>query len=172
MMAAWGGDAKVLIAVHSETGHTRALGEAVRAGAASVEGVEVVVREVGSVTEGDVRGAAGILIGTPVHWQTMSAEAKKLLDRMGGWMGKELGEGKTGGAFCTSGSASNGADTTRMGVVAALLSMRFVVVGGVIEGGFGSVGAQAYGEVGEEEKAEGRRFGERFARVTLRMHQK
>jgi hypothetical protein len=87
-------------------------------------------------------------------------------------LGKEFGEGKTGGVFCTSGSASNGADTTRTGVIAALLSMRFVVVGGVLEGGYGSVGAQAFGDVGAAAKAEARRFGERFARITLKLHQK
>lgn len=170
MAAAWGAPVKVLIAVHSETGHTRALGEAVRAGASSVSGVEVVVRESAAVTVEDLKSADGILIGTPVHWQTMSVETKKLLDRMGERLGKEFGEGKTGGVFCTSGSASNGADVTRMGVIAALLSMRFVVAGGVLEGGYGSQGAQASGEVGEAAKAEARRFGERFARITLKMH--
>lgn len=168
---AWGGPLKVLIAVHSETGHTRALAEQAMAGAKSVGGVEVVLKNSSDVRAEDVQGAAGILIGTPVHWQTMSAETKKLLDRMGTWLGKEFGEGKTGGVFCTSGSASNGADTTRMGVIAAMLSMRFVVVGGVLEGGYGSLGAQAFGEVGDAAKAEARRFGERFARLTLKMHQ-
>lgn len=169
---AWGAPVKILVAVHSETGRTRALAEAVRAGAASVDGVEAVLKASGEARAEDVKAAAGILIGTPVHWQTMSAETKRLLDRMGEWLGKEFGEGKTGGVFCTSGAASNGADTTRMGVIAALLSMRFVVVGGVIEGGYGSAGAQAYGEVGDAEKAEARRFGERFARITLKMYQK
>lgn len=171
-VCAWGAPVKVLIAVHSETGHTRALAEAVRAGAAGVEGVEVVVKSSAEVKAEDVKGAAGIIVGTPVHWQTMSGETKRLLDRMGEWLGKDFGEGKTGGVFCTSGTASNGADTTRMGVIAALLAMRFVVVGGVLEGGYGSLGAQAFGEVGEAAKQEARRYGARFARLTVRMHQK
>jgi NAD(P)H dehydrogenase (quinone) len=132
----------------------------------------VVLKQSGEVTGEDVRGAGGVLIGTPVHWQTMSGETRKLVDGMGQWLGKELGEGKAGGVFCTSGTASNGADVTRLGVIAALLSMRFVVVGGVIEGGYGSLGAQGYGEIGEDERNEARRFGERFGRVVLKMHQK
>ena len=117
----------------------------------------------------EIRSADGILIGTPVHWQTLSAPVKTFLDRMGRVLGPAYGDGKTGGVFVTSGSPSNGADLARLDVIAALLSMRFVVVGGVIEGGYGSLGAQASGEVGAGAREDARRFGERFARVTAKM---
>ncbi len=159
---------RILIAVHSQTGHTRALAEAIRAGAA-IEGVEVAIRNAEEVKAEDVRAAAGILIGTPVHWQTPSAETKHLLDRMGEWLGKEFGEGKTAGVFCTSGSPSNGADLTRLSVIAALLSQRFVVIGGTLDGGYGSLGPQSAGAPDAAAGKDARAFGARFARLTLKL---
>ncbi len=163
--------ARILIAVHSETGRTAALAEAVREGAARVEGAAVISRRVGEASDEEIRSAAGIVVGTPVHWQTASAPAKAFLDRMGRVLGASYGEGKTGGVLVTSGSPSNGADLARLDVIAALLSMRFVVVGGVLEGGFGSLGAQAFGGISAEAREEARRFGERFARITLQMRE-
>ncbi len=164
-----GEPARILVAYHSETGNTAALAEAVREGAARVEGVQAAARRVEDVRDEEIRAAAGILIGTPVHWQTLSAPVKAFLDRMGRVLGPEYGEGKAGGVFVTSGSASNGADLARLDVIAALLSMRFVVAGGVIEGGYGSLGAQSFGGVSAAAREEARRFGERFARITVRM---
>ncbi len=161
--------ARILIAVHSETGRTAALAEAVREGASRVQGVRAAVRRIPDVRDEEIRAAAGIVVGTPVHWQTASAPAKAFLDRMGRVLGAGYGEGKTGGVLVTSGSPSNGADLARLDVIAALLSMRFVVVGGVQEGGFGSLGAQAFGEISAAAREEARRFGERFARITVRM---
>jgi NAD(P)H dehydrogenase (quinone) len=158
---------RILIVFHSETGNTRALAEAVREGAALVQGATVTLKRVEEVSEEEIRSAGGILIGTPVHWQTAAAPVKLFLDRMGRVLGPEYGEGKTGGVFVTSGSASNGADLARLDVIAALLSMRFVVAGGVIDGGYGSLGAQAYGAVTPAAREEARRMGERFARITL-----
>lgn len=160
---------RILIAFHSETGHTQTLAEAVREGAAGVEGVAVVLKRVQDVGDEEIRSARGILIGTPVHWQTPAAPVKSFLDRMGRVLGPEFGEGKTGGVFVTAGSPSNGADLARLDVIAALLSMRFIVAGGVLEGGYGSLGAQASGGVTPAARKEGSRFGERFARITAGM---
>jgi hypothetical protein len=62
----------------------------------------------------------------------------------------------------------------RMSAIAAFLAMRFVIVGGVNDEGFGSLGPQAVtgGEppgVSARELADARRFGERFARLTRQM---
>lgn len=166
----WGGEpVRILVAFHSETGHTAALAAAVAEGAARVEGAAVMARRLDEVLDEEIRGAHGILIGTPVHWQTQSGAAKAFLDRMGRVLGPEYGEGKTGGVFVTSGSASNGADLARLDVIAALLSLRFVVAGGVIEGGYGSLGAQATGGLTEAARQDARRFGERFAKITLQL---
>ncbi len=160
---------RILIVFHSDTGNTAALAEAVREGAAGVEGVSVAMKRVQEVRDEEIRAAGGILIGSPVHWQTLSAPVKSFLDRMGRVLPPDYGEGKLGGVFVTSGSPSNGADLARLDVIAALLSMRFAVIGGVLDGGFGSLGAQAFGSVTPAAREDARRFGERFARMAVRM---
>jgi NAD(P)H dehydrogenase (quinone) len=165
---------RILIAYHSQTGNTEKLAGAVREGAASVEGVEVVLRKVAEARDDDIVKADGILLGTPVHWGAMSADTRRFIDRMGevfAKAGKTWGEGRTAGVFCTAGSVSNGQDMTRLGAIAAFLAMRFVIIGGVNDDGFGSLGPQAVTGatppgVGERDRAEAKRFGERFARLT------
>lgn len=164
---AWGADpVRILIAFHSATGNTAALAEAVRDGAARVDNVTVIMRRVDEAADAEIRAAHGILVGTPVHWQTQAAAVKRFLDRMAEVLGPDYGEGRTGGVFVTSGSPSNGADLARLDVIAALLSMRFVIVGGVLEGGYGSLGPQSFGTLTRTARQEARRFGERFARIT------
>jgi len=165
----------ILIAYHSQTGNTAKLAAAVREGAASVAGVEVVLRSVEQTAAEDIVKSDGIVIGTPVHWGNLSAESKRFLDRIGealGKAGKTLGEGRTAGMFCTAGGISNGQEMARLAGIAAFLDMRFIVIGGVNDDGYGSLGPQAVTGgsppgVNDRDRAEARRFGERFARLTL-----
>ncbi len=169
---------RILVAYHSETGNTEALAKSVRDGAASVKGVEVTLRKMGDVKAEEIASADGVLIGTPVYWQNVSTETKRFLDRMGDVLskrGKELGEGRTAGVFCTAGEEASGKDLTRMQTIAAFLAMRLVAIGGVDEGGYGTLGAQATTGganpgVSDKGRAEARRFGERFARLTKQFH--
>ncbi len=168
---------RILIAYHSETGNTEKLADAVREGIASVPGVQAILRKVAGASAGDILAADGIVLGTPVHWGNLSAESKRFLDRVGevlGKAGKTFGEGRTAGVFCTAGSVSNGQDTARLGAIAAFLAMRFVIIGGVNDEGFGSLGPQAVTGasppgISGRDRAEARRFGERFARLTLQL---
>ena len=166
---------RILVAYHSQTGNTAKLAAAVREGAASVAGAEVLLRAVEEATTNDIVKSDGIVLGTPVHWGSLSAESKRFLDRVGEALGKAsktLGEGRTAGMFCTAGGVSNGQEMARLDGIAAFLHMRFVVIGGVNDDGFGSLGPQAVTGgsppgVSERDRAEARRFGERFARLTL-----
>ena len=168
---------RILIAYHSRTGNTEKMAAAVREGAASVAGVEIVLRKVADVTADDIVKADGIVLGTPVEWGNLSAEAKGFLDRVGAALGKAgatFGEGRTAAVFCTAGNASNGQEMARMGAIAAFLGMRFVIVGGVGQEGFGSLGPQAVtmGKppgINDGDRADARRFGERFARMTRQL---
>jgi NAD(P)H dehydrogenase (quinone) len=168
---------RILIAYHSRTGNTEKMAVAVREGAASVAGIEVVLRKVADVTADDIVKADGIVLGTPVEWGNLSAESKSFLDRVGAALGKAgatYGEGRTAAVFCTAGSPSNGQEMARMSAIAAFLAMRFVIVGGVNEEGFGSLGPQAATAgkppgVSDRDRADARRFGERFARLTQRL---
>jgi NAD(P)H dehydrogenase (quinone) len=167
---------RILIAYYSETGNTEKMALSVREGAAGVEGTAVTLRKVADVTEDDIRMADGIVLGTPVQWGSLSVGAKRFLDRVGevlGKAGKTFGEGRTAGVFCTAGSPSNGQEMARLGAIAAFLAMRFVIVGGVNEEDFGTLGPQSVTAgsppgVSLRDRDVARRFGERFARVTLR----
>jgi NAD(P)H dehydrogenase (quinone) len=167
---------RVLIAYHSQTGNTEKLAQSIRAGAASIEGVEVRLRKTSDVTPGEIVAAHGIVLGTPVHWSNMSAESRRFLDRVGDalWKAKTNGDGRTAGVFCTGGGAAMGKDQTRLSVLAAFLTMRFTVVGGVDDAEFGTLGPEATtGKadpgISAKEQEEARRFGARFARFTRQM---
>ena len=171
------GPTRILVAYYSQTGNTRKLAEAVRDGAASVAGVTVVLRPVAEAGDQDIRTADGILLGTPVHWQNPAVEAKRFVDRVGevlGKYGKQLGEGRAAGVFCTGGAPAAGKDLTRLAVLAAFLGMRFVAVGGVDAEGYGTLGPEATTGPADpglsaKELEEGRRFGRRFAEITVRL---
>ena len=166
---------RVLVAYYSETSHTESMAKALAEGMATVAGVEVVLRSVDDVREQEISEADGILVGTPVHWGSLSTRVKGFLDRVGGVLNEEgLGEGRTGGAFCTGGAASSGKELARLAILAAFLNLRFVVVGGLAGDGFGNLGAQA--TTGPEDPGlsaaeldDARRTGERFARITSQL---
>lgn len=167
---------RVLIAYHSETGNTEKLARAVHAGFSSVPGVTAVLRRTADVTDEDILTADGLIVGTPVQWSNMTADTKRLLDRVGAvlWRAKKTGDGRTGGAFCTGGGVAMGKDTARLSILSALLTMRFTIVGGVDAAGFGTLGPEATTGpddpgIGAREDKEARHFGERFARTTKQM---
>jgi NAD(P)H dehydrogenase (quinone) len=164
---------RILIAYHSVTGNTEALAKSVREGVARVEGVETVLRKTADASVEDILKSDGIVLGTPVYWQDMSSESRRFIERVGEALSKaskNLGEGRTAGVFCTGGATASGKDLARLSAVAAFLGMRFIVIGGVDEEGYGITGPQATA-IGDKEREEARRFGERFARLTKQIRQ-
>jgi NAD(P)H dehydrogenase (quinone) len=167
---------RVLVAYYSQTGNTEKLAVAIGKGAAAVKGVEVAVRRVADVKDAEILQADGILLGTPVQWSNAATGAKQFLDRVGDvlWKAKANGDGKTAGAFCTGGGVAMGKDLARLSILSAFLTMRYVIVGGVDDAGFGTMGTEATTGpadpgISEKELAEARRFGERFAGVTVKL---
>jgi NAD(P)H dehydrogenase (quinone) len=135
--------------------------------------VEVTLRRTTEVKPEEIPRYDGILVGTPIHWGNASAETRRFLDQVGAalWKVKSNGDGRTAGAFCTGGGVAMGKDVARLSILSALLTMRFTVIGGVDADGFGTLGAEATTGpadpgVSEKELEEGRRFGQRFARMT------
>jgi NAD(P)H dehydrogenase (quinone) len=166
----------VLVAYYSQTGNTEKLAVAIGKGAASVKGVEVSVKKTVDVKDAEILTADGIMLGTPVQWANAATGAKQFLDRVGDvlWKAKTNGDGKTAGAFCTGGGVAMGKDVARLSILAAFLTMRFVAVGGVDDSGFGTMGTEATTGpanpgISEKELEEARKFGERFAQVTVKM---
>jgi NAD(P)H dehydrogenase (quinone) len=167
---------RILVVYHSESGHTEKLARAVQRGAASVEGVEAVFKKTGEVKPGEIVSYDGIMVGTPVHWSNASAEVRRFMDVVGDalWKAKANGDGRTAGVFCTGGGTAMGKDVARWSVLSAFLTMRFLVIGGVDDAGFGTLGAEATTGpadpgVSAAEETEAVRFGERFARMTRQL---
>lgn len=169
---------RILVAYYSETGNTEKLARAVREGAVLVDGVEVILRNVGDVTDEEIIAASGILVGTPVHWGSASAEARAFVIKVGNVLsagGSLDREGRTAGAFCTGGDVASGKEMARLSILTGFLNQRFLVIGGVTADGFGSLGAEATTGgasegLSEEELGEAKMFGERFARLTHKIH--
>ena len=176
---AGGDELSVLVVFDSRTGHTETLARAVAEGLESVQGVRALVRRQNEARDEEILSSSGILLGSPVHWGSLSAESKSFLERVGQALteAKELGPGsspktRAAGAFVTGGAVSSGKELARLSILAAFLNMRFVVVGGEEADGFGTLGAQATTAgsdpgVSEAELEEARRFGKRFASMTL-----
>ena len=167
---------RVLIAYHSDTGNTEKLARAIGDGVRSVQGVEPLLRRTSAVTAADILGADGLVVGSPVHWAGLTAETKRFLDTAGGvlWKAKTTGDNRTAGAFCTGGGAAMGKDSVRLSILSALLTMRYIIVGGVDAHGFGTLGPEATTGpadpgIGDAETKEARQFGERFARATAHL---
>ena len=119
----------ILVAYHSEDGHTETLAQAVAEGAREA-GAQVETRAVGEVTEDDLRRANGLLLGCPVYSATVSYQMKQFIDTTMGrlWMGGELA-GKAGGAFASCAGEHGGIETTLDTLLRAMLGFSMVVTG-------------------------------------------
>jgi len=171
----------ILVAYDTRTGHTERIARAIVEGIVLVEDAQGILRAQDDVSDEEIAAAAGILVGTPVHWGNLSANTKAFLDRIATLLvaRKELGPDaaphhRSAGAFVTGGSVSSGKELARIAILTAFVNMRFVLVGAVDADGFGTLGAQATtGEadpgVSEKELEEARSFGKRFAEVTMRL---
>ena len=172
---------KILVAYDTRTGHTERIARAILEGIVSVEDAHGVLRAQVDVSDEEIAAAAGILVGSPVHWGSLSADTKAFLDRVANLLvtRKQLGPDasphpRSAGAFVTGGSVSSGKELARIAILTAFVNMRFVIVGAVDADGFGTLGAQATTGradpgLSEEELDEARRFGKRFAEVTKRL---
>jgi NAD(P)H dehydrogenase (quinone) len=117
----------VLIVYHSDTGHTQQLAEAVAAGARGVEGSEVRLLPVDSVSPEDVAWADALIVGSPVHAANISPP---IMDFLGGLpMGGEMRD-KIGAAFVTAAGISAGEETVQLAILRAMLIYSMIVVGG------------------------------------------
>jgi NAD(P)H dehydrogenase (quinone) len=164
---------RILVTYYSQTGNTEKLAQAIGDGAKAVQGVEVTLQKMADVKDAALATFDGVIVGTPVHWASLSTESRRFLDRLGGGLAgtKVWGEGRTAGVFCTGGAVSIGKEMARLAMISSLMEMRFIVIGGVDADGFGTLGPQATTGpadpgMSEKELDEGRKFGERFVRFT------
>ncbi|MCL7971253.1 MAG: NAD(P)H-dependent oxidoreductase [marine benthic group bacterium] len=162
---------RVLVIYHSDTGHTRALAEAVAEGARAVPGAQVVLKTVQEAGNADLEACDALLIGTPTFWGSVATPVKQFIDGQRPFMGD-----KVGGAFATGGSDGGGKELAVLAVLTAMLNNGMIVAGPHYEedgfrfGGFGATATTGKDSPGmdEAELARGRALGERVARVAQR----
>lgn len=123
---------KILVSYYSLTGNTAKMAEAVAAGARAA-GAEVVLKKVEETTTDDLKGADGIIIGSPTYYGQMAAQVKQFFDRSSGVRGRL--ENKVGAAFTSSGSQEGGNQTTLLSILQAMLIHAMIVVGDPMKAG-------------------------------------
>ena len=118
----------ILIAYYSQSGHTKAMAEAVAGGARMVANVQVRVMTVNEVKKEDLLNADAIIVGSPVHNANAAPEVVKFIDSWP-FEGAPLFN-KIGAAFVTAGGISSGEELTQMNILHSMLVYGMIVVGG------------------------------------------
>jgi NAD(P)H dehydrogenase (quinone) len=143
----------VLIAFYSRNGSTEALAKAIAEGA-EMNGAEVRLRRARELVSADVIGsvpgwkdsmdrqnalyapptpedaewADAIVFGSPTRFGIVASELKAFIDSLGGlWFGGKLFN-KAGAAFGSTASAHGGAESTLLGLFAAMSHLGLVIV--------------------------------------------
>ena len=156
--------AKMLVAYHSRTDHTRHMAEEIVEGARGEGGVEVVCEPVQDVAARDLLAYDAIVLGSPTYYGGMAAEVKKLLDESVAFHGQLAG--KVGGAFSSSANIGGGNETTIMDILKALLIHGMVVQGTASGDHYGPV---AIGDVDDRAKKECQKLGKNVSALTKRL---
>ncbi len=167
---------RILVAYHSQDGHTEKLARAVAEGVGEADGARADLKPVEQVTADDLRGCDGLLLGSPVYGGTVSHQMKLFMDTVMGevWMTGELA-GKAGGAFASSGGEHGGIETTLETILRTMLGSSMVVTGPYIPRDEIKTTGAAYGatfvsheadsELGEDDRRLARSLGRRVAEV-------
>jgi NAD(P)H dehydrogenase (quinone) len=145
----------ILVVYYSMYGHVLQLARAVEQGAKSVAGVDVLLRRVAEFDEvikktadqeyivkvreqqadipvctlDDLRGADGVIFGSPTRYGNMTAQMKQLIDSTASlWLKGEM-EGKPAGVFTSTGSTHGGQETTLLTMMVPLIHLGMIIVG-------------------------------------------
>jgi len=149
----------VLIAYYSQTGHTRAMAEAVARGARSVKTVNVKLLTVTEATTEDLLKADAVIVGSPVYNANVAPEVASFMNR---WPfdGSSMRD-KIGAAFVSSGGISAGEELTQLNILHSMMIFGMIVVGG--EDWRSAFGASAItGEKPFDQMAKGKDVAEEF----------
>jgi NAD(P)H dehydrogenase (quinone) len=119
---------RVLIVYHSQTGHTRAMADAVAAGVTGAGGTAL-LRSVDSVPAAELLAADAIVLGSPVHNANMAVPMQEFISRWP-FEGRPLAD-KRGAAFVAGGGISAGQEATQLALIRAMLVHGLIIVGGV-----------------------------------------
>ncbi len=107
---------QVLVIVASQTGRTRLMGEALRAGAEEA-GASASLRDASEVDDAELLAADAVVVGSGVHMGGIEASMRELFERTSPLWLQGLLTGKLGAAFVSAGAGGRG------GAELALLSL-------------------------------------------------
>jgi len=146
---------KVLIVYYSMYGHVLRMARAVEEGVKTVEGVDVVLRRAEEFDDvkkqieadeharpvwdqqkdipvcnlDDLRGADGVIFGTPTRYGNMIAQMKKLIDSTAKLWLEGTMEGKPAGLFTSTATTHGGQETTLLTMMVPLIHLGMIIVG-------------------------------------------
>lgn len=170
-----GAEVTVLVAYHSQTGHTAAMAEALAEGARA-EGATVAVKKIGEVGQEDLEAADAVALGSPVHMGDVAVPVREALVEwaygFGFWRSRGL-ENKACAVFATGGAPSNGKEFTMLSMALGLLQYGMVLV--TPYGGLGASATTGMPErergVDDSERDEARKLGARLVEVARRLRE-
>lgn len=118
---------RIVITYYTQTGHTKAMAEAVAKGAGSVQGTEVRLLRIEKTSSDDLLWANAIIVGSPVHGANVAAP---IMESMYHWPWPGKLKDKIGAAFVTGGGISAGEELTQLSILHSLLIYNMIIVGG------------------------------------------
>jgi NAD(P)H dehydrogenase (quinone) len=167
-----------LVAFYSLSGNTKAMAEAVAAGARKIDSVEVVTKAVEDVTKEDLAAADGIILGCPTYYANIPGRMKVAIDDWS-WKMKVDFTDKVGGAFATGGGQTGGKEHVVVSLLLFMVNNRMIVAGPLYED---AEGDDKWAEIGStaatgptDPGVKGadidgaQRLGERIARLAVKL---
>jgi NAD(P)H dehydrogenase (quinone) len=157
----------VLIVYYSLTGNTEKMARAVADGVRLVSQATAVIKKPGEVSSDDLKGADGIVLGSPTYWSNMAAPIKAFIDDW--WLKYQVPlNDKVGGAFSSGAGETGGKENVIYSLNLAMMNGGMILVG-PLEAGFGLAGVSALDPVNDKALKECRALGERVATVAQRL---
>ena len=159
---------RVLVAFHSRRGHVEHLASEVAAGARAVPGTEVTLKRVGEVTREDLLASDGLVVGSPVHSGSMAVPVKQFFDdwhlRFDFYPSRPMRD-KVGAAFAAGGQGDGGRELTMLGILAAMLHHRLLVISGESPIGSSAATEESAVALSDKDLESARALGQRVAEV-------
>lgn len=162
----------VLITYHSKTGHTKAMAEAIAKGAASVQGINVVLKTVNEITHQDLINADAVIVGSPVYNANIAPEVSEFI---ASWPFENAPmKNKVGAAFVTAGGISAGEELAMMNILHSMLIFNMIIIGGddwTAPFGASAVSGEAFedGLYRNEFLLKGENLGKRVAGLVIKL---
>lgn len=122
----------VLIVYTTSTGNTQQMALAIAAGAQSVEGTIVSLKEAQEATKDDVRACDALIMGSPMRHRTADSRIKKFIEDVCEqlWLTDEM-VGKVGGVFTVGGGYGDcgaGCELAQLGLLGAFAAGGMILV--------------------------------------------